>query len=183
MRKLILFNMVSLDGFFEGINRDIHWHIVDDEFNEFAIEQINTVDTLIFGRVTYELMASYWPTSEAIESEPLVADKMNSLPKIVFSTTLSSVGWNNTRLVTENAVEEISRLKQQPGKDLILFGSADLAASFIQKGLIDEFRVMVNPVVLVKGQPLFKDKLNLKLLGTRTFASGNVLLFYAPFEK
>ena len=93
MRKVILFNMVSLDGFFEAPKRDINWHNVDDEFNEFAIEQMNTVDTLIFGRVTYEFMVSYWPTSEAITNDPIVAEKMNSLPKIVFSKTLSQVDW------------------------------------------------------------------------------------------
>jgi dihydrofolate reductase len=181
MRKVILFNMVTLDGFFEGPDRDINWHNVDDEFNEFAIEQINTVDTLIFGRVTYELMASYWPTKEAITNDPIVADKMNSMPKIVFSKTLASADWQNTRLVKGDAAKEIAKLKKQSGKDLIIFGSADLAASFIKDGLIDEFRVMLNPVVLGKGAPLFKDiqdKLNLKLLKTRTFGSGNVLLYY-----
>lgn len=183
MRKLILFNMVTLDGFFEGPNRDIFWHNVDEEFNEFAIQQIDSVDMLIFGRVTYELMASYWPTSEAIADDPLIADKMNSMPKIVFSWTLSHADWQNTRLVTGNAPEEIASLKQQPGKDLIIFGSANLAASLIQDGLIDEFRVMVNPVVLGQGTPLFqgiKDKLNLKLQQAKVFRSGNVLLIYQP---
>lgn len=183
MRKVILFNMVTLDGFFEGPDRDINWHNVDDEFNEFAIEQINTVDTLIFGRVTYELMASYWPTKEAITNDPIVADKMNSMPKIVFSKTLASADWQNTRLVKGDAAKEIAKLKKQSGKDLIIFGSADLAASFIKDGLIDEFRVMLNPVLLGRGTPLFKgihEKLNLKLLKTKTFGSGNVLLYYQP---
>jgi dihydrofolate reductase len=186
MRKVILFNMVTLDGFFEGPDRDINWHNVDDEFNEFAIEQINSVDTLIFGRVTYELMASYWPTKEAITNDPIVADKMNSMPKIVFSKTLASADWQNTRLVKGDAAEEIAKLKKQPGKDLIIFGSADLAASFIKDGLIDEFRVMLNPVLLGRGTPIFKgiqDKLNLKLLKTRTFGSGNVLLYYQPVRE
>jgi dihydrofolate reductase len=186
MRKVILFNMVTLDGFFEGPDRDINWHNVDDEFNEFAIEQINTVDTLIFGRVTYELMASYWPTKEAITNDPIVADKMNSMPKIVFSKTLASADWQNTRLVKGDAAKEIAKLKKQPGKDLIIFGSADLAASFIKDGLIDEFRVMLNPILLGRGTPLFKgiqDKLNLKLLKTRRFGSGNVLLYYQPVRE
>jgi len=186
MRKMILYMLTTLDGFYEGPNKEIDWHNVDEEFNEFAIEQLNSVDVLLFGRVTYELMASYWPTPAATTNDPIVADKMNSLPKIVFSKTLSSVEWQNTRLVKENIAEEISKLKQQPGKDLIIFGSSDLAVTLIQHGLIDEYRIMVNPVVLGNGKHLFKGinhKLNLKLLKTKTFRSGNVLLYYQPEEK
>jgi dihydrofolate reductase len=186
MRKVIFFMLTTLDGFYEGPNKEIDWHNVDEEFNEFAINQLNSVDVLLFGRVTYELMASYWPTPAATTNDPIVADKMNSLPKIVFSKTLASVEWQNTRLVKENIAEEIAKLKQQPGKDLIIFGSSDLAVTFIQHGLIDEYRIMVNPVVLGNGKPLFKgikDKLNLKLLGTKLFGSGNVLLYYQPDKK
>jgi dihydrofolate reductase len=186
MRKMIFFMLTTLDGFYEGPNKEIDWHNVDEEFNEFAINQLNSVDVLLFGRVTYELMASYWPTPAATTNDPIVADKMNSLPKIVFSKTLASVEWQNTRLVKENIAEELAKLKQQPGKDLIIFGSSDLAVTFIQHGLIDEYRIMVNPVVLGNGKPLFKgikDKLNLKLLGTKLFGSGNVLLYYQPDKK
>ena len=186
MRKVIFFMLTTLDGFYEGPNKEIDWHNVDEEFNELAIEQLNSVDVLLFGRVTYELMASYWPTPAATTNDPIVADKMNSLPKIVFSKTLSSVEWQNTRLVKENITEEISKLKQQPGKDLIIFGSSDLAVTLIQHGLIDEYRIMVNPVVLGNGKSLFKGihhKLDLKLLKTRTFSSGNVLLYYQPDQK
>jgi dihydrofolate reductase len=183
MRKMIFFMLTTLDGFYEGPNKEIDWHNVDEEFNEFAINQLNSVDVLLFGRVTYELMASYWPTPAATTNDPIVADKMNSLPKIVFSKTLSSVEWQNTRLVKENIAEEISKLKQQPGKDLIIFGSSDLAVTLTRLGLIDEYRIMVNPVVLGDGKSLFKgisQRLNLKLLKTRTFSSGNVLLYYQP---
>ena len=186
MRKLFAFNMVTLDGFFEGPNQDISWHHVDDEFNQFAIEQTSTVDTILFGRVTYELMASYWPTPAATTDDPIVADLMNRLPKIVFSRTLQKAAWNNTRLIKDNIAEEISKLKQQPGKDLALFGSANLLSTLIQMDLMDEHRIMVNPVVLGSGTPLFqgiKDKLKLKLLKTRTFRSGNVLLYYQPDNK
>jgi dihydrofolate reductase len=183
MRKVILYMMVTLDGFFEGPNGEIDWHNVDQEFNELAIEQLDSVDILLFGRKTYELMASYWPTPAAATDDPIVADKMNRLPKIVFSKTLSSVEWQNTRLVKENVAEEVAKLVQQPGKDLIIFGSSDLAVTFIQHGLLDEFRIMVNPVILGDGKSLFQGidaKLNLKLLKTRTFRSGNVLLYYQP---
>lgn len=175
--------MVSLDGFFEAPNRDITWHLVDDEFNQFAIEQTSSVDTLLFGRVTYELMASYWPTSAAITDDPIIADLMNSLPKIVFSRTLQKAEWHNTRLVKDHIAEEITQLKEQPGKDLAIFGSANLLSSLIQMDLVDEHRIMVNPVVLGRGTPLFQgitERLELRLLKTRPFASGNVLLYYQP---
>ncbi len=163
MRKVIFFMLISLDGFFEGPNGDINWHHVDEEFNEFAIAQLNTADILLFGRVTYEMMASYWPTPAAVANDPIVAEKMNSLPKTVFSKTLSRVDWQNTRLIKDNFVEETLKLKQQPGKDLIILGSSDLAVTFIQHGLIDEYRIMVNPVALGSGKSLFNgliDKLD-----------------------
>ncbi len=186
MRKVFLFMMVTLDGFFEGPNHEIDWHNVDEEFNEFAIDQLNEVDALLFGRVTYLVMASYWPTPLAKENDPIIADKMNTVPKIVFSKTLEKVEWNNSRLVKENIAEEVLQLKQQQGRDLAIFGSANLMVSLLQMGLVDELRIMVNPVVLGNGKPLFKgihDTLNLKLIKTRTFRSGNVLLYYQPDKK
>jgi dihydrofolate reductase len=183
MRKIIFQTLISLDGFFEGPNQEIDWHNVDEEFNEFAIDFLDQVDTLLFGRVTYELMAGYWPTPAATTNDPIVAGKMNHLPKIVFSRTLKKVEWENSRLVKENVAEEITKLKQQPGKDMVIFGSSDLAVTLLPLGLIDECRILVNPVVLGSGKPLFKgikEKLNLKLIKTKTFKSGNVLLFYQP---
>ena len=189
MRKLFSFNMVTLDGFFEGPNGEIDWHNVDTEdgeFNEFAIEQLGSIDTLLFGRVTYQLMASYWPTPAAIEGDPIVADLMNRLPKVVVSRTLEKAEWNNTRLVKDHIAEEILKLKQQPGKDIALFGSATLMSTLMQMDLIDEHRIMVNPVILGSGTPLFKetkDRQSLKLVRSRTFRSGNVLLCYQPDRK
>jgi dihydrofolate reductase len=182
MRKIFLFMLVSLDGYYEGPNGDISWHNVDDEFNEFAVQQTSEIDTLLFGRKTYEVMASYWPTEAAISDDPAIAGLMNSLPKIVISTTLDAADWHNSRLVKENVAEEISKLKQGPGKEIAIFGSSDLAVSLAEMGLVDEYRIMVNPVILGEGKPLFKgaDKLSLKLIKTRTFKSGNVLLYYQP---
>jgi dihydrofolate reductase len=183
MRKLFLFMLVSLDGFFEAPNQDISWHHADEEFNEFAIQQTSEVGTLLFGRVTYEGMASYWPTEFAIRNDPAVAGLMNRLPKIVFSKTLDKVKWNNTRLVKDNVMEEVLKLKQQPGKDIAIFGSSDLAVNLTEYGLIDEYRIMINPVLLGDGTSLLrgiKEKVNLRLLKARTFQSGNVLLYYAP---
>lgn len=183
MRKLFVFNLVTLDGYFEGPNRDISWHNVDAEFNEYAIDMLNSVDTLLFGRVTYDLMAGFWPTPDAIKNDPIVAGKMNSLSKIVFSKTLNKVEWNNTRLVKNNIEEEIKMMKNQGGKDIALLGSGSIMSEFAQHGLIDEYRIMVNPIVLGNGNPLFKgikDRIKLKLIKIRTFRNGNVLLYYQP---
>lgn len=186
MRKVILFNMITLDGFFEGPNRELDWHNVDEEFNEFADEQLMTFDMLLFGRVTYELMASYWPTPTALNDDPDIANLMNSIPKIVFSRTLEKADWNNTRLVKDHVAEEMAKLKGMPGMDLAIFGSGVLASSFTNLGLIDEYRLIVNPVILGDGHSMFRGvngRLNLKLLKTRTFRSGNVLLYYEPVKK
>jgi len=185
MRKLFSFNMMTLDGFFEGPNGDINWHNAEnEEFNEFAIEQTSSVDTLLFGRKTYELMASYWPTETARTSDPIIADLMNRLSKIVFSRTLENPDWNNTRLIRENAQQEVTNLKMQPGRDMAIFGSANLISSLMD--VIDEHRVMVNPILLGGGSPLFKptvDKVKLKLVNVRQFNSGNVLLTYKPVKE
>jgi dihydrofolate reductase len=185
MRKVFLFNMITLDGFFEGPDQDISWHHTDEQFNDFAIQQLKEIGTLLFGRITYLGMASYWPTELAKRNDPAIAELMNSLPKVVFSKTLDKVEWNNSRLVKENAEKQVSELKQQPGKDIAIFGSSHLAASLADHGLIDEYRLIVNPVFLGKGISLLegiKNRLDLKLLKARTFESGNVLLYYAPAE-
>ncbi len=186
MRKVIFFLFTSLDGCFEGPDRDIKWHNVDEEFNEFAEQQTSEFGAFLFGRVTYELMASYWPTEASERDDPIIAGLMNSLPKIVFSKTMQKAEWNNTRLVRENIAEEIQKLKQQPGKDIATFGSSDLTMALIEHRLIDEYQIMVNPIVLGGGKTLFKgikDKLHLKLVKTRIFNSRNILLYYVPVEE
>ncbi len=186
MRKVLFFMLTSLDGYFEGPNQDINWHNVDAEFNEFAVQQLDASDLLVFGRVTYEGMAAYWPTSKAIDDDPTVAQRMNLIAKIVCSRSLAVATWANTRLIKKDAAAELRRLKQQPGKDIGLLGSADLAASLIPEGLIDEYRVIVNPVVLGKGASLFHlvpGRLSLKLMQSTEFRSGNVLLVYTPLKK
>lgn len=183
MSKIILFNMMTLDGYFEGPKREIDWHNVDDEFNGFAIEQLNNASLLIFGRITYELMASYWPSAEALKNDPVVAGKMNALPKIVFSRTLQKAGWANTRLLSSDPGIECRKLREENEKDIFIFGSANLASTLISHDLIDEFRIMINPLILGNGVRLFKalpEKLKLVLAGSRTFKSGNVLLIYRP---
>jgi dihydrofolate reductase len=172
---------MTLDGYFEGLNKDISWHNVDSEFNDFAVYQLNHASLLIFGRVTYELMAAYWPTKEAIEDDPVVAGKMNSLPKIVFSHSLTKVNWANTQLIKNNIEEECRRRKRESTKDIYIFGSAELSSALDRLELIDEYRIIINPVILGAGTPLFKstdEPRKLKLIKTRIFNSGNVLLYY-----
>jgi dihydrofolate reductase len=183
MRKLISFMVTTLDGYYEGPNQEFDWPNVDDEFNEFAIRQINDIDTLLFGRVTYEGMASYWPTPEAAEFDPLIAGLMNDMPKVVYSSTLGEATWHNTTLVKDDATAAVAELKQQPGKDLALFGSPALTVSLLEAGLVDELRVMVNPILLGDGRSLFTTlsrRVPLELTTSTTFSSGNVLLCYRP---
>ncbi len=174
-----MFNMMSLDGFFAGPNGDISWHYVDKEFNDFAVQQLDEAGTLLFGRVTYQLMAGYWPTQAARTGDPVVAGRMNDMQKIVVSRTLPRADWENTRVVKDNVEGEILRLKKTSGKDIAIMGSSVLLAGLMKAGLVDEIRIMVNPVILGAGRPLFAGgAARLKLLWCRAFRSGNVLLTY-----
>jgi dihydrofolate reductase len=180
---MILFNMMTVDGFFEGPDKEIDWHNVDNEFNDFALEQLNNASALIFGRLTYALMAGYWPTPLAKSNDPVVAEKMNSIPKIVFSKTLVKTDWNNTTLIKKNIEQECKKLKQQYDHDIFIFGSANLASTLINLDLVDEFRIMINPIILSQGNTLFKSlkgRIKLRCIKIRTFKSGNVLLYYKP---
>jgi len=177
MRKVIVSNLMTLDGFFESESKELDWCLVDEEFFEYARDMLRSADTLVFGRATYQHMANYWPTAPPDEIE----SQMNNLPKIVFSRTLQKTEWKNSRLVKGDAAEEIARLKQPPGKDMVILGSAVLASSLLGGGLIDEYRVILNPVLIGRGNPLFqgiKEKLCLKLSKTKLLASGVVILYY-----
>ena len=143
-------------------------------------------NTLLFGRVTHEQMVSYWPTPAAIKNNPILAERMNSAEKIVFSKKLKKVEWNNTRLMKNNIEKEIKKMKQLPGKDMTLLGSGSILTQFAERGLIDEYQFMVDPVVIANGTSTFKGikhKLDLKLITTRTFKSGVVLLCYQSLAK
>ena len=180
-KKVIVFNLVTVDGFFEGPQGlgDLSWHNVDAEFNEFAIEQMKAIDTLIFGRKTYEMMASYWPKPEVIKNDPIVAKLMNEVPKLVFASTLNEFNWSNSSLVNGDMVTTIKNLKAKANKDIFIFGSGKLTNEFLKKGLIDEIRIIINPLLLGGGTPMFKDnKVGLQLLKAKTFKNANVLLFY-----
>lgn len=179
MRKLIMWNLMSLDGFIEGPNRDISWHndIWGPELEQFSVEQGKAIGALLFGRVTYELMAAHWPTAK----KSAITDYMNALPKYVFSRSLNKADWSNTTLLADDPAVEVARLKQQAGKDIFVFGSADLSSHIMP--LFDELRIGIAPFFLGSGSPLFKqqgDKAKLTLLGADQHSTGVVILRYAP---
>jgi dihydrofolate reductase len=178
---------VTVDGFFAGPNGEINWHNYDDEMSAHSTAQMKTLGTLIFGRTTYELMASYWPTPAGIDSEPVVAGIMNNIPKIVFSKIMKDVKdgpvWKNVQVFHEINLEEINKLKKQEGKDIAIFGSGTVVQQFANLGLIDEYRLIVNPLIMGAGMSLFRGiehRLNLKLINSKVFKNGNVLLCYEP---
>jgi dihydrofolate reductase len=186
MPRLVVFNQVSLDGYFAGRNGDIGWAHKDKqdaEWNEFVAANAKGGGVLLFGRVTYELMASYWPTPHALRNDPAVAERMNQLAKVVFSRTLGKVTWNNTRLVRDGMVAAVRKMKSEPGDDMAILGSGTVVSQLARENLIDEYQLVVNPVVLGAGRTMFagvEDQLRLKLANSRTFANGNVLLRYQP---
>ena len=186
MRRLIVFNHISLDGYFTDANGDMNFarnDIPDAEWDAFVAGNASGGGTLVFGRVTYELMANFWPTPMAAEQMPVVADRMNSLPKVVFSRTLNAASWNNTKLVKADLAGEVRKMKKQEGDGMVIFGSGSVVSQLAQEGLIDEYQIVVDPVVLGKGRTMFegiKEKLVLKLKSTRSFGNGNVLLCYDP---
>lgn len=178
MRKLIMWNIITLDGYFEGNqNWDLPFHnIWGQELEKLSIEQLNSADYLVFGRVTYEGMAAHWTKEEGE-----IADLMNEIPKLVFSKTLKSVNWNNSTLIKENASAEISKLKAEGGRDMYVFGSANLSETFINDNLFDEYRIGIAPVILGSGRPLFRQGIsskNLSLVSTQQLLTGGVVLKY-----
>lgn len=180
MRTIFAFLMVSLDGYHETADGDLSWHNVDAEFNEFAVEQLDEADTLLFGRRTYHMMAEFWPSQAALQVDPATAERMNGYRKVVVSRTLSSADWAPSTLIADDAIPQLRKLKDQPGRDIALLGSSTLAASLLGTGLLDELRIMVNPVVLGAGRPALAGapRTRLALARRREFRSGNVLLTY-----
>ena len=182
MSKLIMWNLMTLDGFFDGAEHwalDWHQYAWGEELERMSIEQLRGADMLLFGRVTYEGMAAYWKTAQGE-----VAGYMNSLPKGVFSRTLERVDWRNTTLLKGDVKQEVEALKGKGQKDIYVFGSGGLSATIMEEGLFDEYRLCLVPVVLGNGKPLFgrpPSRLRMKLLESRALNSGSVLLRYEPF--
>jgi dihydrofolate reductase len=183
MRKLIMWKVMTLDGYFEANkNWDLTFHEViwGQELEKISIEQLKSADFLIFGRVTYEGMAAYWKTEEGE-----IAELMNKIPKLVFSRTLKSVDWNNSTLVKGSASAEISKLKTQGNSDIYVFGSANLSETFINDNLFDEYRIGIAPVILGSGRPLFRKGISsrkLALVSTQQLSTGGVIIRYTPEE-
>lgn len=186
MRKLVAFIQVSLDGYFADAKGDMSWAHKgpeDAEWNSFVADNAKGGGQLLFGRVTYEMMASYWPTPLAHQQAPVVAEQMNQLRKVVFSRTLQKAAWSNTELIKGDLAAAVRALKQAPGEDMATLGSGSIVSQLAQAGLIDEFQIVVNPIVLGSGKALFagvKDRVTLRLASTRSFGNGNVLLCYGP---
>lgn len=178
MARTIVSNLASIDGFFEGPNHEIDRHVVDEEFFAYAKGLLRETGAILFGRKTYEHMAAYWPTA----ASDGIADAMNTLPKVVFSRSLASLDWQNSRLVTTEAAEEVRRLRRGPGKDLVILGSSDLVSYLLARGLIDEYRMIVNPIILGRGKPQLSGiprRINAKLTSSGTLKTGVVILSYA----
>lgn len=187
MRKLRVFNNVTLDGYFAAVNPyDFSWAQTggaDAEFDAFVAGNARGEGELVFGRITYELMASYWPTPAAMQSEPVIAAGMNNSRKVVFSRTLDKAAWQNTRLLKGDLAAEIRQLKDEPGPDMTIMGSGSIISQLTRLGLIDEYQLVVNPVLLGQGRTMFEgvsQMLPLKLTRSRAFGNGKLLLSYEP---
>ncbi|MDR0266758.1 dihydrofolate reductase family protein [Paenibacillus sp.] len=186
MRKIIVSEFMSLDGVMEEPEWTFQFNM--DEQNEYKFDELKLCDTLLLGRVTYEGFAAAWPkvTKKVTENISLhngFADRMNNYRKIVVSSTLQELKWNNSCLIKENIVEEVSKLKLQPGRDILLLGSCELVNMLMQYDLIDEYRIMVFPIVVGNGKRLFNDRNDMKVLKhveTKTFRSGVTVLTYQP---
>ena len=190
MRKVIVTMWVTLDGFIAGPNEEMNWVMVDDEMGKYEDDLVSAADTLLLGRVTYQSFAGAWPyvpeSPSASEGEKEYARKVNAMRKIVFSRTLEKAEWNNSSLAKEVIPEEIEKMKLEPGKDMVIYGSASIVQAFTNLGLIDEYQLLVHPVVLGSGKPLFKnikDRQNLKLIETKAFPSGVFGLYYQADKK
>jgi dihydrofolate reductase len=183
MRKLITSNLVSLDGYLAGPGGDLSWHKVNDEFLNYAVDMLNSVDLFLFGRRTYDTMASYWSTDHAKTNDPVVAGKMNGLDKIVFSRTMKTAEWENTTVFDGINEKNIRELKARPGKDIVILGSGTIVSALTELDLIDEHRLIISPVILGGGTLQFTGNLtrkNFELTSMQKFKTGVVMLTYQP---
>ncbi len=186
MRKIIVFNHISLDGYFVDRNGQMNWAhspADDQEWNAFVSQNASGSAVFLLGRVTYDLMAGFWPTPMAHQNMPDVAAAMNKTPKLVFSRKLDKVTWQNAKLMKGDLITEMRRLKQEPGDDFVIFGSGTIVKQLAEAGLIDEYQLVVNPIALGAGRTLFdglKNNLTLKLSKSRAFSNGNTVLSYVP---
>jgi len=185
MRKLIFFMHTSLDGFVAGLNGEMDWINIDDAMFDFVATMTNKADTALYGRVTYEMMQSYWPTAgeqpNASKHDKEHSAWYNKVSKVVLSKTISEKGLDNTKVIGDQLADNINKIKKQDGKNILIFGSPTASHSLLSLGLIDEFWLFVNPIILGKGMPLFKNltwTTKLNLIESKTFACGVIALHY-----
>jgi dihydrofolate reductase len=186
MRKIIVFENITLNGMMAGPKGELDWAIQDAEVTDYTREGGDTIDTFVFGRVTYDMMAMFWPTPAGKSANPVFANALNKAQKIVFSRTLKKAEWQPTEVIPEIDKEKVIKEKERPFKDIMIFGSRSIVSQLTRLGLIDEYQLMVNPIILGKGLPLFDEtlgKVNLKLVRSRAFKSGLELLVYQPINK
>ena len=184
MRKIVVLNRITVDGMFDGPNGENDWFVPGDAENKTVHEMGSGVDTLLMGRVTYDHMIRFWPTvtdeSDFPEPVKVQAKEINAMPKLIASKTLKNLTWENSKLIQDNLIEEVKKLKQGSGDGFLILGSGSIIQQLTEAGLIDEFVFILTPTVLGQGRPQFKQnqKVDLELLETRSFPSGNVVLHY-----
>ncbi|HWB28456.1 MAG TPA: dihydrofolate reductase family protein [Chitinophagaceae bacterium] len=182
MRKVIVSNMISVDGFFEAPDQSLDWFAPGDDFFDYSAVMLDEMDTILFGHTTYKQMEAFW-TSPAADILPAIKERMNRLQKVVFSHTLETAAWNNSTIAKGNIVVEINKLKQQQGKNVVILGSGEIVSALTHLKLVDEFRIIVSPIILGDGTPLFRgihNRINLNLQQTKTLSNGTIILYYAP---
>lgn len=185
MRKIVMFNRISTDGFFAGPEGETHEWFIHDPGIDKATHEMMDPDTALLGRVTYQLFESFWPKiaedPKAPQDAKKIGDELNEMTKLVASKTLKELTWQNSKLIKGNLTDEVRKLKQGKGKDIVIFGSGTVVQQLIAENLIDEYLIAITPVILGKGKSFFRDvnKLNLKLLSSKAFDTGNILLHYA----
>lgn len=189
MRKIIVTMWITLDGFIAGPDGEMDWisEIYDEAMGNYEFDLVSAADALMLGRETYNSFAGAWPkvpdNPNASPGEVAYAHKVNAMRKIVFSKTLEKAEWHNSTLLRDIVPAEIEKLKQEPGKDIVIYGSASVIQALTNLGLIDEYQILVHPLALGSGKPLFKDRVQLKLVNTKTHPSGVVILYYQPDKK
>ncbi len=183
MANISVFNFLTVNGFYKGANEDISWHKHQEQEGEFAATSLQADNILLFGRTTFEMMAGYWPTPMAIEQNGKIAEGMNTSEKIVFSNSLKNTDWNNSKIIGGDIIAAAKQLKETSTKDMTILGSGTIVSQFADAGLIDTYMLMIDPVAIGKGTPLFKDmkrQLDLELIDNKVFNTGVILLVYKP---
>jgi len=184
-----MFNFVTADGYFAGVDGNIDWHPVDDEFNSFAVDFINQCDTALFGRTTYDLFAGFWPTAgnsaDLTSEDHSIARSLNAMRKIVVTHNELDLTWEHSEVWQDLDTEKIKELKQQNGKNIVIYGSGTVVKQLTELSLIDEYQMIIAPVILGGGKSLFEgnSQKQLTLIETKTFSSGNVLLNYSAHAE